>query len=282
MPGRQPLAALLAVTAAIAAVGGAAAWHVRDAVIDRHAFVQRAGRALERPPVRDAINAEIADEVLARVPGGLISADRIRSLVDSMTATPAFRRVFRHAAGRLNDALFTDEGGRSATLRLDVAGVLSDVAPQLAAVIPSEVSAQLISVPIDSLPVDTRRSADLVRTLAVLLPVLALLALAGALLVARDRRRTIATAGLATIVSGALLLVLLAIAHAAVLDGVRTPAGLTRAQARDAVGAVWDLYAGGLRTIGIVAIIAGAVVAAAVLLLFRPRRRRPAPAPHPR
>lgn len=273
MTGRQPLAASLAIVAAVAAVAGAAAWHVRGAVIDRRAFVDRAGQALDRAPVREAINAQITEQVLARVPGGgLISADRIGAVVEQMTATHAFRRVFRRAAGQLNDALFVDEGKRSATLRLDVAGVLSDVAPQLAATIPS-VSAQLISVRVDSLPIDTRRSAAIVRTLAAVLPVLAIVALAGALLLARDRRRTIVVAALATTVCGALLLIGLAVSPSALRDTASARSGLTPGQVRDAVGAIWDVYANGLRTIAIAAIAAGVVVAAAVLLAWRPRRQ---------
>lgn len=272
MTGRQPLAASLAIVAAVAAVAGAAAWHVRGAVIDRRAFVDRAGQALDRAPVREAINAQITEQVLARVPGGLISADRIGAVVDQMTATHAFRRVFRRAAGQLNDALFVDEGKRSGTLRLDVAGVLSDVAPQLAATIPS-VSAQLISVRVDGLPIDTRRSAAIVRTLAAVLPVLAIVALAGALLLARDRRRTIVVAALATTVCGALLLIGLAVSPSALRDTASARSGLTPGQVRDAVGAIWDVYANGLRTIAIAAIAAGVVVAAAVLLAWRPRRQ---------
>jgi hypothetical protein len=275
--GRQILATLLAVVAAVAAVLGASAWWARDGVIAHDAFVQRAIRALDRGPVRPAVSDEIATQVLARLPAGTMSEASVTQLVDRAMRTRAFRRAFRDGASQVNDALFAsgaDSG--SATLTLNLAEVLESVSPQLAQLVAGTgaTTVQLATVRRDSLPIDTGRAADLVRTLAVVLPALAFFALAAALAVATDRRRALAAAALASMVCGALQLAGLVAGHAAVRGSAQPGDGLNRSQSEKAAGAIWDVYTSGPRIIAIVALVAGLVVGVAALAPWG--RRRPA------
>ena len=276
MSGRQTLAALLAVVAAVSAVVGASAWWVRDEVVARTAFVDRAVVALDRESVRSAAADEIIAQVRARVPAGLVSDSQLQALVDRSMATATFRRAFRSGAGQVNDALFASgPGSGTATLRVDLAKVLARVSPQLAAVVAAQGGAatvDLTTISRDSLPIDTSRAADLDGTLAVVLPALAFFALAGALAAARDRRRVITVAALATMVCGALLLAGTFAGHAAVQGAASGGGGLSGAEARAASGTVWDVYTSGLRTTAIVALIAGFVVGAASLAPWGGRR----------
>lgn len=271
MTGRQSLATLLAVLAALCAVGGAASWYLRDAVVERQAFADRALDALDRPAVRQAVSGEIAAQVLARVPQGGIARAPVEAAVERTVDTPAFRRAFRRSALQVNDTLFGASDG-VATLRIDVDAVLAEADPQLAALLPPGQAAELVTLRRDSLPIRTDRAADLVDTLAAVLPPLACFALAGALLVAVERRRALAAAAIATIVCAGLLLLGVVLGRSLVVDAARAVAGLGRAEARDATAGAWDAYAGGLRTTAIVALAAGLVVGALTLVPW-PRSR---------
>jgi uncharacterized membrane protein HdeD (DUF308 family) len=79
-----------------------------------------------------------------------------------------------------------------------------------------------------------------------------------------DRRRTAAGLGLAAIVAGVGIVVVLAVARALVL------ARVSGVEERAAAGAVWDAYLGDLRTWGWLLAGTGAVVAAAASSLLRP------------
>lgn len=279
MSGRQTLATLLAIVAALSAVIGACAWSVRDGVVARQGFVDHATEALGRAPVRDAVSAEITDQVVARVPAGVVARDQLRAIVDRAIRTRTFRRAFRRGAGDVGDALFSTGSGGSATLRVDLADVLAQVSPQLAAVVSGGTAAQLVTVRTDSLPIDTNRAGGLVRTLAVVLPALACFALAAALAAATDRRRALLAAGLAAVVAGALLLIGLIVGHTVVGAAATSGGGVSPSGARAAAGAIWDVYTGGLRTIAIVALVAGVVVSAVALVPWGRRRPPAAPAP---
>jgi hypothetical protein len=274
--GRQTLATLLAVGAALCAVLGASAWWVRDGVIDRGAFVHRAVAALDREPVATAISDEIAARAAAQVPAQVMSARAIGRLSDRAIRTSTFRRALRSGAGDVNDELFASgSGGGSTTLTVDLADVLGQVSPQLAAVVGAGgtgSTVNLVTIDRDSLPIDTGRGADLVRTLAVVLPALAFFALAAALAVAVDRARVLAAAGLATMVCGAVLLAGLFAGHAAVRSAATGGGGLSGSEARAAAGAIFDVYTSGLRTTAIVALVAGLAVGAGSLVV-RGRRR---------
>ncbi len=280
MSARQALATLLAVVAALAAVGGAAAWLLRDAVVERRGFTDRALQTLEHEPVRRAVGDELTAQVLARLPDGVVPADQVAAAVDRAIDTRAFRRAFRRGAADVHDALFTGGDGTT-TLRIDLAGVLAELDPRLAAIAPAAGDGRLITVSTDRLPIETARAGDLLRTLAGVLPPLACFALAAALVVATDRRRALLAAALTAMVAGGVLLVALLLARWRAIDDARAVEGLGQGAARDAVGAVWDVYAGGLWTTSLVALGAGLVVGLLTLVPWSRSPRRAGRPPSP-
>jgi hypothetical protein len=73
-------------------------------------------------------------------------------------------------------------------------------------------------------------------------------------------------AALGSVLAGALLLAGLSVGRAFALDRAEASAGITVAQARDAVGAAWDVYLDGLRPWALAAIAIGLVLTALTLL----------------
>jgi hypothetical protein len=258
--GRQALAVVLAAVAGLSAVGGTTAWLLRDRVIVRHAFADRALDALDRTAVRHAVEDQVAGQLLARLPAGVMSAQGVEDVVARALRTAAFRRALRSGAGDVGAALFSDDRA-DATLSVDVAAILTRLAPPLGAVLPAGEPLVLATVRSDELPVDTTRAADVVRALAAALPPLACFALAAALLVALDRRRAVVAAALTTLVCGALLLLGLTIGRSVVVAHVSGGVGLSGAEARAATRAIWEVYVGALRTAALVALAGGAVAA---------------------
>lgn len=270
---RQALAVLLAVVAGFAAVAGAAAWQLRDAVVEPRGFGDRAAEALDRPAVRRAVT----DEVLARVlPAGVADEPAVAGAVDTAAGTPAFRAAFRRGAEDLHAQLVARDR-RSATLQLDVGGALAEADPRLAAVVGPR-TVEVAAVSAADLPVDPARVADPLDTLPTVLLPLACFALAGALLVAHHRRGAVLAAAVAVAVAGGLLLVALQVGRSTALDAARAGVAVDRAQARDAVGALWDVLAGGLTTTALVALVGGVVAAAVAAIPWGGGRSAAAPA----
>ena len=86
----------------------------------------------------------------------------------------------------------------------------------------------------------------------------------GALALSTDRRRTVVQLGIGVAVAAIVLIVALGVGRAVVVDAV------DGAEARAAVGAIWDAFLGDLRTAAWILAGSGAVVAAAAASLIRP------------
>lgn len=262
MSGRQALALLLAAVAGLAAIAGASAWWMRDAVVDQSGFADRAAVALEQRAVRDAVEREIVAQVTDRLPPEVPRA-RVRDVVRAAVASTAFDLELAGAAARFNDELV--QGDATATLDVDIGRVLEQTDPELVALLGDVGRARVARVHAADLPVNPARAADLVRGLAAVGPPLAFFALAAALAAARDRRSALGAFGLAALVASLLLFAGLELGRAAVRDEVRGGTGLSTAQARDAAVAAWREATGGVRTVAIAGAAGGLVLAIAGL-----------------
>jgi len=260
--GRQALALLLAAVAGLAAIAGASAWWMRDAVVDQSGFADRAAVALEQRAVRDAVEREIVAQVTDRLPPEVPQA-RVRDVVGAAVASTAFDLELAGAAARFNDELV--QGDATATLDVDIGRVLEQTDPELVALLGDVGRARVARVHAADLPVNPARAADLVRGLAAVGPPLAFFALAAALAAARDRRSALGAFGLAALVASLLLFAGLELGRAAVRDEVRGGTGLSTAQARDAAAAAWREATGGVRTVAIAGAAGGLVLAIAGL-----------------
>jgi hypothetical protein len=273
MAGRTAavLGILLAICAGTAIVLSAQAWYLRSQVIDTSAFAGRAVHVAAEEGVHDAIAAEIADRIAAELPRDLVSTGRVRSTVDRAMEGEAFDPLLRSGARRLNAALFHDgRGGSSLRIRLDdllgSTGVLRGA--------PAGSSVDLVAVRADSALADTNRAADLTRVLTIALPLFALVALAAASALTRRPRRLLAVTALAAAVVAAVMLPLLSLARTEVVDALRFASGLDPRRAESVAGAIWDGFFGGLHTVALVALAAGAVAAAGLLGWDAGSRRR--------
>jgi hypothetical protein len=254
---RQGIATLLAIVSGLLAVAAAACWALSHGIVDEQAFGDRAVAALDRDAVQRAISAEIYAEVQPHVPASAASPAQVRAIVDRAVGGASFQRVFREGAITINRALFHSDG-TDATLRINLAQVLRPSSPQLAQVV-GDRDVTVISLHAGRVLGRTSRAADVVSTLALVLPFFAAAALIGALLL--GGRRALAGAGVAVAAGGALLLAGLLVARAHVDDAVALT-GAPVALARDAARGIGDSYAADLRTIAIVALVAGLLIAA--------------------
>lgn len=267
---RQPLAVLLALAAVALGLVGGVALHLRAQALDRAAFADNALAALDRAPVRAVVTDEIADRLLAVAPG--LPRGEVERVVDRIVGTRAFRREFRRSAAQANRVLF-DGDGDTAALRLEaVTAALAGIDPRLAQLLPASPSTRLLTIRRGSLGISTVRLADWVETAARWAPPLAVVALLGALALAADRRALLRATGLLAALAGGLLLAAALLGRATARTQVESSDAVSPAAARDAAGAVWDVYLGDLRVAAIVTIGAGLAVAAAATLLGGGRR----------
>ncbi|MBB4662762.1 hypothetical protein [Conexibacter arvalis] len=264
---RQPFALLLAFLAVALGLASVVAIHLRAEALDRRTFADNALEALDREPVRALVTDEISDRLLSAAPVDVIPRQTVETAVGEVVATRAFRRSFRRSAVEANRVLF-DGTADAASLRLEsVTAALAGVDPRLARLVPAGASLQLLTLRRDSLGVGTVRVADGIETTARVAPWLALAALAAALLVAVDRRRLLRAAGVLVVLGGVALLVALPVTRSTVEGRVDASAAVDPTTARAAAGEVFDVYADGLRVIGIVAIGGGLALAAAATIL---------------
>ena len=245
------------------------AGYVKRAVLDSDQFANRATAALRDDSVRGLIAARITDDVILEKEEDLLPA---RPIIESVTAdlvgSSAFTGLFRSAVRDVHRTLFERDRATFTLTVEDVGTVLAAALEQLRPGLARQVEATervaLIRRDLGSAGADLARVADRVRLLAVLSLVLALVAVAGALALSPDRRRTAVELGVGAAAAGVLLVVALGVLRPIAIDSVDGP------EARDAAGAVWDAFLGDLRTAGWIMAGCGAVVAAAASSYLKP------------
>ena len=93
-PSRNLLAAVLAVTAAVATVAAALALYLRFEVGDRDAFADHTAAAFDRPEVRRVVAREVVVELVDRGSTDLVSARPVlEGVVEALIGTPPFERL---------------------------------------------------------------------------------------------------------------------------------------------------------------------------------------------
>ena len=268
----------LVTLAAIALVLALVAGYTRHVLVDSDQFANRATTALRDDNVSALIAERVTDQLVLRNRPDLITArPLISSVVSSAVGGRAFTGVFRSGVNDVHRALFNADQN---TLTLTVADVgtiaaaaLDVLRPSVADEVRKSNSVDLVTRDIGTVSGDLVRAAESVRILAGVLMVLTLLLAGTALRMSDDRRRTVSDFGVAVASSGVLLLIALAAFKTVLLNGIERP------EARAAAGAIWNAFAGDLRTAAWIGAGAGAVVAAAATAsphpvdISRPLRR---------
>jgi hypothetical protein len=270
--------------------------YVRATVIDTDRYVQTMAPIADSPAVQQAVADKLDSAITSRVDfdallrealpdradplapalaGGLRQA--IRSRLDGFVASDDIARLWEDANRRAHSrvvALVTT--GESNRLRLEGDTVFLDLGAavdrvrqrlqergldRLAAAIPPTVDGRVTLLKSEGF-VKARKGVDLLEGLTIVLPILALLCLAGHVVFSRPRRRGLLRVGLGLIVTALLLLAVVGIARSAYLDAIDS-----QVLPRDAAADIFDALIGLLRaSLRIVAITAIALALLAVVL----------------
>ena len=266
---RQLGSRVLVVVASVAMLLAVVAVYARHAIINSDQFANRASAALGDDSVRTLIAERLTDQViLARHANLQAARPLIQSTAADVVGGGAFRGLFRSAVRDVHRAVIAQDQDTVTLTVADVgtvlAAALEQVRPGLARQLEEANRVALVHRDLDQLDSTIAGLVRALRTLALVLPVLALALVAAALWVAPDRRRAVVELGVGAAVAGVLLVVVLNLVRTAAIDRVNG------ADEQAAAGAIWDAYLGDLRTAGWILAGCGAVVAAAAASLIRP------------
>jgi uncharacterized membrane protein HdeD (DUF308 family) len=262
------LARVLLVATSLLLVGAVLAAYTWRAVFDSDQFANRATAALQDPSVRQAVGDRVTDDLLLRAEPDLLAARPIvASAVAGIVGGDAFAALFRRAASDAHRAVFRRDSDTVVLTLADVgviaAEALRRLRPELAAQLQADRRVQLLGRDLGGFTGDLARLARRVRALAYVLALLTVACAVAAVAVSPERRRACVRLGVAVIAAGVAIVAAAVVAKALVLatvDGADD----------DAAGAVWDAFAGDLRTAGWLIAGAGAVLGAAAASLIRP------------
>jgi hypothetical protein len=271
---------------------------VRATVLNTDRYVDTMAPIARSAPVQQAVADKLDTAITSRVDFDGLMAEAlpaqadplapalaaalqqaIRSQLDSFVASDRFETLWveanRRAHSRVVALLTTGESGR---LRLEGDTVFLDLSPvvdrvktalqergldRLADAIPPTVDGQVTLLQSEGF-VKARRGVDLLQGLVIVLPILALLCLAGHVALSRPRRRGLLRVGLGLIVTALLLLIALGIGRSLYLDAIDQ-----QVLPREAAADIFDALIGLLRTGVRVVVIVAVVVALVALVLGR-------------
>jgi hypothetical protein len=267
---RRLVARGLVVLASFAIVLALVAAYAWQSVRDSDQFANRATAALRDPSVRSLIATKITDDVVLKKQADLLAA---RPLIESVTSDivggRAFTGLFHEAVEDAHRALFRRDQNTVTLTISDIGTVLAAAVqrlqPALAQDLRSTQRVEVLRNDLSGLSARLARVADQVKTLALLLAVLAVVLVAAALVISRDRRATVVELGVGAAIGGIVLVVAYAIARSHVTGEFDTP------EEEAAARAVWDAFLGDLRMEAWILAGAGAVVAASAASLIEPR-----------
>jgi hypothetical protein len=284
---RSALALLLVLGCGLVALS-LIAFYVRETVLDTNRYVDTMAPIAESPNVQRAVADKLdvaitsqvdfdslmrealpdqADAFAPALAGALQQA--ITTRLDAFVASDNFPRLWeeanRRAHTRVVALLTTGESGRllldGDTVYLDLGAVVDRVRQglqergldRLAAAIPPSVDGRVTLLQSDGL-VKAREGVDLLERLTIVLPILALLCLAGHVALSRPRRRGLLRVGLGLIVTALILIAAAGLGRSAYLDAIDQDV-LPRQAAADIFDALIGLLRTGVRVIVVVAVL---------------------------
>ncbi|WP_445149779.1 DUF308 domain-containing protein [Baekduia sp. Peel2402] len=269
---------VLAVVAAVVAVGAIVALYLKAEIGDRDRFADRAVVALDDSSVRDVVARQIVVGVIERGSPDLISArPLLETAVETVVTTRPFRSLVRTTAQQAHSVLL-DHGNAFVFDLADtgtvVLSAVRSLAPDVAAKLPANADATLVDLRERPFAQDTLAAADTLRKVAIVLPVLALLLLIAAIGAAKDRSRAFARFALALGVAATVAEIALGTARTIVVRALDGTEEIPTADLRAAVGGVWDAFLGDLAGLLLIAAVVGFVLAAGVLSAVDPEAIR--------
>jgi hypothetical protein len=206
---RSTLASLLAVVAVLLVPFADLGVWVQRELVGTTSFVRLGEQVLDRAEVRDALSERVVSDLSGKVPGVAGREETLRPIVSTVLASPSVRPALDSVLASTHDQL---RNGHD-PLQLDVTPVLPVLRAQLPATLASRVPSGLAITPVTVLrkqdaPV-VWETVQVVQGAALVVPLLALAAFAGALLAARRRGTVCVVVGTATLIASLGLLALL-------------------------------------------------------------------------
>jgi hypothetical protein len=256
---RRGLAAGLVAVAWLALALAVLTAYVDHVAVNSDQFANRATVVLGNPAAKRLIAGEITGQVLERVPHLVALQPLVRAAVSAVVASSAFTGLFRAGVEAAHATLVS---GSASRLTLSIGNVGTVVASALALVDPSAARALrstqqivLLSRNVGSLTATIARGAGVISWLWAVLAALFLVCAAAAVAVSRPRGAALRRLGVGVAGVGVLLFVGLLAGRAIAVGQVHG------ADAKATVGAVWDAFLGGLRTVSLALAVAGVVAA---------------------
>ena len=272
------------------------AFYVRETVLDTDRYVATMAPIAESPAVQKAVADKLDTAITTRIdfdslirealpeqadplaPAFASALEQaIRNRLDGFVASDRFQTLWdeanRRAHARVVALLTTGQSGRllldGDTVYLDLGAVVDRVRgalqerglDRLAEAIPSTVDGRVTLLQSEGL-VKARKWVDLIERLTIVLPILALLCLAGYVFLSRPRRRGLLRVGLGLVVTALILVAAAGLGRSAYLDAINSDV-----LPRDAAADIFDALIGLLRT-GIRVIVVVAVVVALLALVL--------------
>ena len=275
---------------------------LRVTLLDTDRYVNTVAPIAAEPAVQDAVAAKLETAIYSRVDfAGLarevlpdradllapaiergvqgVISDRIAEFTRSERFQELWIEANRRAHTRVVELL---TGGQSGRLRLDDDTVYLDLSAavdrvrtrlqergltRIANAIPPTVDGQVELFQSSGL-VQAQRAVRWLKALAILLPLLALLCLAGSIWLARRRRRAVVRVAIGVIVAMLFLVAVLAVGRSAYLDALGQGA-----LPRDAASNIFDTLVALLRQGGRIIVVAAVIVALITFVSGLPLRR---------
>jgi hypothetical protein len=271
---RTWISVALAVLGALLLPWAAAVLYAREQIVDPDAFADRGVTALDDAAVRRGVQQEIVLGLEDRFGPDRVEAaiEVLEPRIEAVIATEEFRRLFRAAARDTSRRFFFEEQP-NATVDLSQAGPLvraevRRVSPELARQVPRQLDVELVTLRRDEFDSGDLITADGLRRLGVLLPLLSLAAFAGSIAVAPSRPRGLIVVGMASAVGAMALGVGLWLSREVLVALVEAEGRLTEDELEAAAVALFDTYMNDLYTWAIVlgALAVICVISGAVLL----------------
>ncbi|MFL5870734.1 MAG: hypothetical protein ACJ75R_06605 [Solirubrobacterales bacterium] len=240
----------------------------REQIFNADELADKAVETLDDADVRDAVGNRVTEVLIRKVDPNLVSVKPILEAGTSgIVGTGAFKTVLHQAITNAYGSIVDGKDNTAvalANIGVLVTQALKQFQPELARKVPSGFDTTLVKVGKGGLATDVAQVAEKVRVLGLILPALGLLALAGSVAVAPDRRRSVIRAG-----SGLALVGLFAVAALIVVKAV-IAAGIESDTNRGALDAIWSAFVGPLQTSFLIIGGFGLIVASAAASALRP------------
>ncbi|HEY9315189.1 hypothetical protein [Williamsia sp.] len=271
---RSFLAALFSLVAIVAAAIAVPAFWVNSNLVDRDGFSSMVSPLADNPKVQEHIADEITVQVAASAP--LVPEALIRPLADAYTRSDDFELDFTEAMNQQHDWLF-----KEATPE-DEGQVMSlDLTPMVNRIVDDGIFSGIevtgpIEVPLSdsaAAGLEAGRYHDLgdqIGYIAFGALVIAVVAAIGALVVARRRGLVLAAVGFGVLLGGVLTWLLGDFAERRALDEVSGAEG----SAREVAELIIDEVADSMQRIGLIAAVAGVVLAVVGVVVSAMLERR--------